>query len=630
MTDNTQTTDNTKTLGFQTEIKQLLHLVVHSLYSNQEIFLRELISNASDAADKLRFEALKDDGLYEDDSDLKIRVEYDKKLKTITVLDNGIGMSYQEVIDNIGTIAKSGTKEFFQKLTGDQAKDSQLIGQFGLGFYSVFTVASHVEVLTRRAGLARTEGVKWCCDGDSEYTIQPIDRAKRGTRITLTLKDGRDEFLDGFRLRGVIKKYSDHINLPIYMNKEGEEETGEEMVNEAIALWARTKKDIKAKEYHEFYKHISYDYEEPLDYSHNKVEGKLNYTSLLYIPSKSPFDLWDRDHPHGVKLYVHRVFIMDDAKQLLPLWLRFIRGIVDSDDLPLNVSREILQHNKTISVIRTACIKRVLAMLKKMAEKKPEQYQTFWGVFGKVVKEGVVETPEYKEELSELFRFTSTHEYNEEQTISLQDYVGRMKDEQNSIYYLTAANYIQAKNSSYIEIFRKKDIEVLLLTDPIDEWVTAHLAEYQGKPLKSVAKGDLDLTEDKDKDDKPAKADDDVEEFIKRIQEVLGDKVKSVRETKRLVNSPACLVSDEGDMGRYLTEILKASGQSATQSKPILEINLEHAMVAHIKAETDQAKFSDWVHILYDQSLLSEGGQLEDPTSFINRLNTLMMQMIQS
>ena len=625
---------NQETLGFQTEVKQLLHLMIHSLYSNKEIFLRELISNASDAADKLRFEALKDDSLYEDDTELKIRVEYNKEQKTITVIDNGIGMSRDEVIEHLGTIAKSGTRQFFEALTGDQTKDSQLIGQFGVGFYSCFIVAKKVEVISRRAGLPRAEGVRWISEGENDYTIETFDRPRRGTKVVLHLRDDMDEFLNGYRLRSIITKYSDHISLPIVMDKEGKdkegkEETGEETVNSATALWARNKKDIKDEEYNEFYKHVGHDFEDPMAHIHNKVEGKLEYTSLLYIPARAPFDLWDRDQRHGVKLYVRRVFIMDDAEQLIPSWLRFVRGVVDSDDLPLNISREILQHNKVIDSIRSGCTKKVLGLLKDMAEKEPEKYAGFWKIFGKVLKEGVIDAPEYRDDLSSLFRFASTHEDTEEQKVSLKKYVERMQDGQKSIYYVTADSYATAKNSPHLEIFRKKGIEVLLFTDPIDEWVTSHLTEFEGKPLQSVNKGQLDLGDIQDEEEKKEeeKKSKDYIKLAERIKKVLDEKVKDVRATSRLTTSPACLVSDEHDMGRHLEQILKASGQAIPGSKPILEINPDHPIVKKIDNEADEDLFADWSHILFDQALLSEGGQLEDPASFVHKLNALIASL---
>ncbi|MBL1141266.1 MAG: molecular chaperone HtpG [Proteobacteria bacterium] len=636
-----------ETLGFQTEVKQLLHLMIHSLYSNKEIFLRELVSNASDAADKLRFEALQNDSLYEDDSALKIKVEFNKDLKTITVIDNGIGMSREEVIEHLGTIAKSGTRQFFEALTGDQTKDSQLIGQFGVGFYSCFIVAKKVEVFTRRAGLAGSEGVHWSSEGENDYSIETVERARRGTKVVLHLREDMDEFLNDYSLKGIISKYSDHISLPIIMDKEveikdeendgdkkedekkePEFETVEETVNSATALWARNKKDIKDEEYNEFYKHVAHDFEDPMAHIHNKVEGKLEYTSLLYVPSRAPFDLWDREQRHGVKLYVRRVFIMDDADQLIPSWLRFVRGVVDSDDLPLNVSREILQHNKVIDSIRSGCTKKVLSLLKTMAEKDHDKYAEFWKIFGKVLKEGVIDAPEYKDDLSSLFRFASTHEDIEEQKVSLKDYAERMQEGQKAIYYVTADSYATAKNSPHLEIFRKKGIEVLLLIDPIDEWVTTHLTEYDGKPLQSVNKGELDLGEIKTEDEQEEDRDNgDFDKLAKRIKEILGEKVKDVRTTSRLTSSPACLVSDDNDMGRHLEQILKASGQSLPDSKPILEINPEHLLLERLNLEADEDRFADWSHILFDQALLSEGGQLEDPAGFVHRLNDVFAML---
>ena len=631
---------NQETLGFQTEVKQLLDLMVHSLYSNREIYLRELISNASDAEDKLRFEALQDDSLYEKDADLKIMVEFNKDLKTITVLDNGIGMSREEVIENLGTIAKSGTKQFFEALTGDQTKDSQLIGQFGVGFYSCFIVAKKVEVTTRRAGQSREKGVRWISAGENDYSIETVDRPKRGTKVVLHLRDDADEFLNSYRLREIITKYSDHISFPIVMDKDneddgdnkdgkGDDKTGEDTVNSATALWTRNKKEIKDDEYNEFYKHIGHDFEDPLAHIHNKVEGKLEYTSLLYIPSRAPFDLWDREQVHGVKLYVRRIFIMDDAKQLLPPWLRFVKGVVDSDDLPLNVSREILQQNKVVDSIRSGCTKKIIGLLKSMSKNDEEKYQKFWKIFGKVLKEGVVDTSDYKDELSDLFRFSSTHDDTEDQKVSLKDYVGRMQEGQQSIYYVIADSYTTAKSSPHLEIFKKKGIEVLLLSEPIDEWVTTHLSEFDGKKLQSVNKGELDLGDiqdekEKKKSEKKSKAHIDL---VKHIKEVLDEKVKEVRVTSRLTTSPACLVSDENDMGRHLEQILKASGQSIPGAKPILEINPDHPIIQKIIVEKDDDLFSDWSHILFDQALLSEGGQLTDPVGFINKLNSMIIAM---
>ena len=625
---------NKKTLGFQTEVKQLLDLMVHSLYGNREIFLRELISNASDAEDKLRFEALQNDSLYEKDPELKIKVEFNKDLKTITVLDNGIGMSRDEVIENLGTIAKSGTKQFFEALTGDQTKDSQLIGQFGVGFYSCFIVAKKVEVTTRRAGDGKEKGVCWASEGENDYSIETVNRAKRGTKVILHLRDDAEEFLNSYRLREIITKYSDHISFPIVMDKDNKDDeddnkTGEDTVNSATALWTRNKKEIKDDEYNEFYKHIGHDFENPLSYIHNKVEGKLEYTSLLYIPSQAPFDLWDREQCHGVKLYVRRIFIMDDAKQLLPPWLRFIKGVIDSDDLPLNVSREILQQNKAVDSIRSGCTKKIIGLLKSMTKNDEEKYQKFWKIFGKVLKEGVVDTSDYKDELSELFRFSSTHDDTEDQKVSLKDYVGRMQDGQKSIFYVVADSYMTAKSSPHLEIFKKKGIEVLLLSEPIDEWVTTHLSEFDGKKLQSVNKGELDLGDIQDENEKKKDENENKihNDLVKHIKEVLDEKVKEVRVTSRLTTSPACLVSDENDMGRHLEQILKASGQNISGTKPILEINPDHPIIKKIIAEKDDDLFSDWSHILFDQALLSEGGQLADPVNFVNKLNSMIVSM---
>ncbi len=619
-----------ETRGFQAEVQQLLDLMIHSLYSNREIFLRELISNASDAADKLRFEALKDDSLYEEDADLRIRVEYDKKQHTLSVIDNGIGMTREEVIENLGTIAKSGTQEFFKSLTGDESKDARLIGQFGVGFYSVFIVADKVEVQSRRAGAPRHEGVRWVSEGKGEYTVETIDRPKRGTRITLYLRKGEDEFLDGLRLRGIIRRYSDHIPLPILMAAEGEDAKGEETVNKATALWTLNKKDIKEDEYNEFYKHVAHDFEPPMATLHNKVEGKLEYTSLLFIPSRAPFDLWDRQQRHGIKLYVKRVFIMDDAEQLIPSYLRFVRGIVDSNDLPLNVSREILQHNRIIDSIRSGCTKKVLNLLQDMAKDEPEKYREFWKEFGRVLKEGVIDDPERREDLARLYRFSSTHEDGPEQTVSLEDYVSRMQPDQKAIYYITADTFATAKNSPHLEVFRKKGIEVLLMTDPIDEWVTTHLNEFDGKPLQSVTRGELDLEakpDDETSSKKVEETDESLADLAERIKTILGDKVKAVRSSRRLTSSPACLVADQHDMGLNLERILKASGQKVLGSIPILEINPDHPVIKQLIEMEEGDSFSDWSNILFEQALLSEGGQLEDPTGFVQRLNRMFLRL---
>ena len=618
-----------ETRGFQTEVRQLLDLMIHSLYSNREIFLRELISNASDAIDKLRFEALKDDSLYEDDADLRIRVEYNQKEKTITVTDNGIGMSREEAAEHLGTIARSGTREFFRSLTGDQTRDAQLIGQFGVGFYSSFIVAEKVEVVTRRAGLGRSEGVRWTSTGEGEFTIETVDRPRRGTKVVLYLRDDAVEFLDSLRLREIIRRYSDHISLPIVMPAEDKDARGDETVNTATALWTRNKKDIKEEEYQEFYKHVAHDFQEPLAHVHHKVEGKLEYTSLLFIPARAPFDLWDRQQLHGIKLYVRRVFIRDDTEHLLPPWLRFVRGVVDSNDLPLNISREVLQHNKTIDAIRAGCTKKILGLLKDTAAKEPEKYRQFWKEFGRVLKEGIVDDPDKREELAKLFRFASTSTDKEEQSVSLDEYVNRMQKDQKSIYFVTADSFVTARNSPHLEIFRQRGIEVLLLSNPIDEWVTAHLHEFGGKPLRSVSKGGLDLDEvsaEKEKTGKPEQ-DDKLGKLVQRIKEALADRVKEVRTTRRLTRSPACLVVEEHDIGRTLERILKASGQKLPENKPILEINPEHPVINRLQKEEDEAAFADWSMILFEQALLSEGGQLEDPAGFVQRLNSMLLRL---
>ncbi|HHH49288.1 MAG TPA: molecular chaperone HtpG [Gammaproteobacteria bacterium] len=624
-----------ETLGFQTEVKQLLQLMIHSLYSNKEIFLRELISNASDAADKLRFEALSDDALFEGDTDLKIRVSYDKDARTITVRDNGIGMTRQEVIDHIGTIAKSGTAQFFESLTGDQAKDAHLIGQFGVGFYSAFIVADKVTLSTRRAGLGAEHGVRWESAGEGEYSLETIERAERGTEIVLHLREGEDEFLDGFRLRNIIRKYSDHITLPILMPKESvgkEEKSGEiewETVNRASALWARPKSEIGDEEYKEFYKHVAHDFEDPLAWTHNRVEGKYEYTSLLYIPARAPFDLWDRERRHGIKLYVRRVFIMDDAEQLMPNYLRFVRGVIDSNDLPLNVSREILQRNKAIDSIRAGSVKKVLGLLEDMAKNEPEKYATFWQEFGRVMKEGPGEDFANREQLARLLRFSSTHTDSETQDVSLADYVARMKDGQQAIYYITADSFAAARNSPHLEIFRKKGIEVLLLADRVDEWLVSSLTEFDGKPLKSVAQGELDLGELEDEEEKKAheKTNEQFKDLVAKVKEALGDKVAEVRLTHRLTSSPACLVTGEQDMSANLERILRSAGQHVPATKPVFELNPEHPLVARLKAEDNEELFRDMAEILFDQALLAEGGQLDDPATFVRRLNELLLSM---
>ncbi len=620
-----------ETLGFQAEVKQLLHLMIHSLYSNKEIVLRELISNASDAADKLRFEALNNGSLYGEDSDLKIRVSFDKAARTLTISDNGIGMSRQEVVDNIGTIAKSGTKAFLQSLTGDQAKDANLIGQFGVGFYSSFILADKVTLTTRRAG--EKEATKWESSGEGDFTIEPADKAGRGTDVTLHLREGEDEFLNDWKIKTIIRKYSDHITLPIVMKKsewkDGEQvpTDEDEVVNKASALWARSKSDISEDEYKEFYKHVSHDFEDPLAWAHNRVEGKQEYISLLYVPGKAPFDLYDREQRHGIKLYVKRVFIMEDAEKLMPHYLRFVRGVIDSADLPLNVSREILQHSKDIESIKSASTKRVLDLLEDMAKNKPEDYQEFWDQFGRVLKEGPPEDFANKDKIASLLRFASTHADSETQNVSFADYISRMKEGQEAIYYITADSFAAAKNSPHLEIFRKKGIEVLLLSDRVDEWMLGGLFEAEGKKLQSVAKGDLDLGRLEDESEKEAqkKIEDAAKDVVEKIQSALVDKVKEVRVTHRLTDSPACLVAGEHDISGNLERMLKAAGQKTPDSKPTLEINPEHKLIERLKHESDEAVFDDLTSLLFDQALLAEGGQLEDPASFVKRMNKLII-----
>ncbi len=617
-----------ETLGFQAEVRQLLDLMIHSLYSNKEIFLRELISNASDAADKLRFEALSDHNLYEGDAELKIRIAYDKDARTITISDNGIGMNRSEVIDNIGTIAKSGTRQFLEALTGDRSKDLKLIGQFGVGFYSSFIIAEKVTLTTRRAGLGPEHGVRWESAGEGEYSIETVEKNTRGTEVTLHLRAGEDEFLDGARLRAIVHKYSDHITLPIVMKAETKDE--DETVNKASALWARPKNEITPEEYDEFYRHVAHDFEAPLAHVHSRVEGKQEYISLLYIPQRAPFDLWDREKRHGIKLYVKRVFIMDDAEQLMPNYLRFVRGVIDSNDLPLNISREILQHNRDIDAIRSGSVKKVLDLLQDMADKDKEKYAKFWAEFGRVLKEGIVEDTANRERIAKLLRFSSTHADQETPDVALADYVSRMKPEQDKIYYVTADTFAAARHSPHLEIFRKKGIEVLLMHDRIDEWVVMHLTEFDGKSLQSVAKGALDLgkLEDTAEKQQQEKAAAEFKELIEKIKKALDGQVKDVRITHRLTNSPACLVADAYDIGANLERVLKAAGQKAPASKPILEINPEHPIVTQLKAEADAKRFEDWTRILHDQALLAEGGELEDPGSFVTRLNSLLLELM--
>ncbi len=634
------TTAIKETLGFQAEVKQLLDLMIHSLYSNKEIFLRELISNASDACDKLRFEALTNKELFENDADLKIHVSFDKAARTLTIADNGIGMSREEVIANIGTIARSGTREFFSKLTGEQAKDANLIGQFGVGFYSSFIIADKVTLTTRRAGLPADTGVRWESDGGGEFTLEPVAKAAHGTEVTLHLRDGEDDMLAGMRLRTIIRKYSDHIVLPIVMKKEAWDKdknehrltAEDETVNQANALWARPKPDITQEQYDEFYKHVAHDMEAPLCHAHARVEGNKEYTQLLYIPAKAPFDLWDREHRRGIKLYVRRVFIMDDAEQLMPNYLRFVRGVIDSSDLPLNVSREILQQSKDIEAIRGGSVRRVLGMLEDLAENHQEKFATFWQEFGKVFKEGMGEDFANRERIAKLLRFATTLADTETQDVSFADYVTRMKPEQDKIYYVTADTFAAAKNSPHLEVFRKKGIEVILLSERIDEWMVGNLHEFDGKALQSVAKGELDLgkLEDESEKQEQEKASGEHKELVEKIQKALGDRVKEVRVTLRLTESPACLVADQHELGANLERLLKAAGQKVPSSKPILEINPRHPLVLRLAREADTQRFDDWSHVLFDQALLSEGGQLEDPAGFVKRLNQLLLVLDKS
>ncbi len=624
---------NRETMGFQAEVKQLLQLMIHSLYSNREIFLRELISNASDACDKLRFEALHNAALFESDSELNIRLSYDTAARTLTISDNGIGMSRDEVVNNLGTIAKSGTREFFSRLSGDQQKDANLIGQFGVGFYSAFIVADKVSVVTRRAGEKTDQGVSWESDGGGEFVIEMVEKAARGTTITLHLREGQDDLLSGQKIRSIIRKYSDHIVQPILMKKEEWKDGAQqvldedETVNQAFALWARSKSEISDEEYRGFYQHVSHDFADPLAWTHTRVEGRQEYTQLLYIPGKAPFDMWERDASHGVKLYVRHVFIMDDAEHLMPHYLRFVRGVVDSNDLPLNVSREILQESKDIEAIRAGCTRKVLGLLEDLAAKDPGKYTKFWGEFGRVLKEGIGEDFANKDKIAGLLRLASTQADTPAETVALADYIGRMKEGQDRIYYITADTFNAARNSPHLEVFRKKGIEVLLLTERVDEWVVSNLPEFQGKPLVSVAKGGLDLGQLEDEAEKKeqAKDADEFKELTDKISVSLADRVKEVRVTHRLTDSPACLVADEHDMNANLARLLKASGQKLPVSQPILEINPKHPVVLRLKVE--EKKFDDWASVLFDQALLAEGGQLDDPASFVKRINQLMLEM---
>jgi len=628
------TATNSETRGFETEVNQLLDLMIHSLYSNKEIFLRELISNASDACDRLRFSAVSDASLYEEDIELRIKISYDKEQRTITISDNGIGMTREEVIDHIGTIAKSGTRSFLDSITGDEKSDAKLIGQFGVGFYSSFIVADEVTLRTRKAGEPADQGVEWVSKGKGEYDISSVDRSERGTEITLHLREDEDELLNDWKLRSIITAYSDHIDFPVIMDKtveaDPEEENSEtsieeETVNQASALWTRARSEIKDDEYREFYKHVAHDFEDPIDWSHNRVEGTNEYTSLLYIPSRAPYDLYDRESSNGIKLYVQRVFIMEDAEKLMPRYLRFVRGLIDSNDLPLNVSREILQGSKVIDSIRSGSVKKVLGMLEKIAKNDPEKYQKFWQEFGKVMKEGPAEDFANREKIGKLLRFATTHSGDEEQNVSLDDYLGRMQEDQDKIYFIAADSHAAAKNSPHLEIFRKKGIEVLLLSDRVDEWLTSHLMEFEGKKLQSVAKGELDLgTDEESEKELEAKAKS-AEKLLKRMKKALQEKAEDVRVTNRLTDSPACIVLNEQDMAMHMQRLLKEAGHDLPSSKPILEINPDHPIVKKLDTEKSKKKFADWSDILFDQALLAEGGQLDDPAGFVAKLNEMLV-----
>ena len=629
-----------ETHGFQTEVRKLLDLMIHSLYSNKEIFLRELISNASDAADKLRFEALSDDALYEGDGELKVRVSFDRDARTITVRDNGVGMTREEIVANLGTIARSGTRRFFESLTGDSAKDAQLIGQFGVGFYSCFIVSDRVTVTSRRGGRPASEGVRWESGGEGEFTVETVEVEARGTEVVLHLREDEDEFLDRYRLRSIVRKYSDHVSTPIQMPGEGkagdkdDEGRDEETINAATALWTRSRSELGDDDYKGFYKHVSHDFEDPLAWVHSRVEGTLEYNVLLFIPARAPFDSWDRNVRRGVKLYVRRVFIMDDAEHLMPAYLRFVRGVIDSADLPLNVSREILQENRQIRSIRAGSVKRVLDMLGGLAKDEPDKYATFWEQFGRVLKEGVVEDDKNREQIAKLLRFASTHDADDTQTVSLDDYVGRMKEGQKGIYYVTSDGYRTARNSPHLEVFDKHGLEVLLLADPVDEWLVMHLTEYGDRPLVSVMKGELDLgdvagEDDASEDEADGGGDGDHAPVLEKFREALGERVKDVRATRRLSTSPACLVSEEYEMSRHLERILGAAGQKIDGAKPILEVNPDHPMVSRLAAEADPDRCKDWASLIFDQALLSEGGRLEDPATFVRRMNELIVTLAQ-
>lgn len=630
----TNQTAATETLGFQTEVKQMLHLMIHSLYSNKEIFLRELVSNASDACDKLRFEAIDQPALFEGDAELRVRVDYDKEARTITISDNGVGMSREEAISNLGTIARSGTKEFFSKLTGDKQKDAQLIGQFGVGFYSSFIVADKVTVRSRRAGASADQGIEWVSDGQGEFTIAAIEKTSRGTEVVLHLRADEDEYLNGHKLREILRRYSDHISLPVEMRKEEwDQEKSEqvksdewEAVNQASALWTRNKSDITDEQYKEFYKHVSHDFDDPLAWTHNRVEGRSEYTQLLFIPKHAPFDMWDRDARRGVKLYVKRVFIMDDAEQLLPSYLRFVRGVIDSADLPLNVSREILQESRDVKVIADGSAKRILSLLENMAEERNDDYALFWAEFGQVLKEGTGEDPANQERIAKLLRFASTKDESDAQVVGLADYVARMKEGQDKIYYVTADSYVAGKNSPHLEIFRKKGIEVLVMWDRVDEWMLSHLRAFDGKQLVSVAKGGLDLEALADEQEKKHQSEvaEQFKPLVERLQETLKDRVKEVRVTARLVDSPSCVVVGQNELSPHLLRMLKAAGQEPPSSLPVLEINPDHPLVARVQAAADDA-FADWATLLLEQAMLADGSQLPDPTAFVRRVNQLLL-----
>ena len=626
------TASNTETRGFETEVNQLLDLMIHSLYSNKDIFLRELISNASDACDRLRFSAISNADLYEKDIELKIKVAYDAQMRTVTLSDNGIGMTREEVIDHIGTIAKSGTRSFLDSITGDEKNDARLIGQFGVGFYSSFIVADEVTLRTRKAGEATDQGVEWISKGKGDYSIASIDKPARGTEIILQLREGEDEYLNDWKLRSVITEYSDHIGFPVLMDKkveaesdEGETVIEEETVNQASALWTRERSELKDEDYTEFYKHVARDFEDPLDWSHNRVEGTNEYTSLLYIPSRAPYDLYDRESSQGIKLYVQRVFIMEDAEKLMPRYLRFVRGLIDSNDLPLNVSREILQGSKVIDSIRSGSTKKVLGMLEKMVKNDPEKYQKFWTEFGRVLKEGPAEDFANRDKIGKLLRFATSQTDAAEQTVSLDDYLGRMQEGQDKIYYIAADTHAAAKSSPHLEIFRKKGIEVLLLSDRVDEWLTSHLMEFDGKKLQSVAKGQLDLGDDEASEKELEEKAKSAEKLLKRMKKSLDERVEDVRVTNRLTDSPACIVLNEQDMAMHMQRILKEAGHEMPVTKPILEINPDHPIVKQLDGEKSKKKFDDWSAILFDQALLAEGGQLEDPAGFVAKLNKMLV-----